>query len=62
MIPRKLGFALLVLWVGVGALQPLAAASDIYDEKADAHRDIAAAISKAEAGNKNIILIFGANW
>jgi len=62
MIPKRLVIALMVLWVGVCALQPLAAASDIYDEKADAHRDIAAAISKAAAGNKNIILVFGANW
>ena len=34
----------------------------IYDEKADAHRDIAAATTNAEGSKKNIVLIFGANW
>ena len=34
----------------------------IYDEKADAHRDIAAAIANTEASKRIIVLIFGANW
>ena len=36
--------------------------ASIYDEKADAHRDVAAAIANAESGQKNIVLDFGANW
>jgi len=33
-----------------------------YDEKADAHQQIAAAIAQASQAHKNVILIFGANW
>ena len=39
-----------------------AASQPIYDERADAHRDIAAAISQASKTGRNIVLIFGANW
>jgi hypothetical protein len=39
-----------------------ASSSPIYDEKADAHRDIAAAIANSEASERNVVLIFGANW
>ncbi len=35
---------------------------DIYDVHADAKEDIAAAISRAQAGQKRILLIFGGNW
>jgi protein disulfide-isomerase len=33
-----------------------------YDEKADAHQQVAAAIAEASKAQKNIILVFGANW
>ena len=33
-----------------------------YDEKADAHQQIAAGIAEASKAHKNVILIFGANW
>ena len=39
-----------------------AGSQSIFDEKADAHRQIAAAISEASKTGKNIILDFGANW
>lgn len=39
-----------------------AASQSLYDEQADAHRDIAAAISQASKTGRNIVLIFGANW
>jgi hypothetical protein len=56
----KLGFALMILLVlGCAAVEPTA---PIFDEKADARHDIAAAISSARTGKKNIVLIFGANW
>lgn len=45
--------------VGCAARQP---SSSIYDEQADAHHDITAAIAAAEASKNNIVLIFGANW
>lgn len=34
----------------------------VYDEQADAHRDVNAALSSAGTNKKNIVLIFGANW
>lgn len=38
------------------------ASETIYDEKADAHKQVAAAIEEASRSGKNIVLIFGANW
>lgn len=51
---------ILFLLVSCGALR--ASTEPIYDEKADAHRDISAAIANARKAKKNIVLIFGANW
>ena len=57
---RKAWFLVLfLLIVACARTQPSA---PIYDEKADAHHDIAAAITTAEASKQNIVLIFGANW
>jgi len=39
-----------------------AADNPIYDEKADAHQQITAAIAEASRAGKNIVLDFGANW
>lgn len=39
-----------------------AASETIYDEKADAHQQINAAITEATRAHKNIVLDFGANW
>jgi thioredoxin 1 len=39
-----------------------AAVSDIYDEKADAHKQVESAIVEASKSGKNILLDFGANW
>jgi len=42
-----------------------AATNEVYDERADAKKDIRAAIvraSRAGQPSKNIILVFGANW
>ena len=48
---------------------PLAAApeypsmgADIYDTKADATKQIADALKKAEVGHRRVLLMFGANW
>jgi protein disulfide-isomerase len=53
-----LGFLPLVLLAGV----TIAAEQPPYDEKADAHRQITAAIAEASKAHKNVILVFGANW
>ena len=39
-----------------------AASQPIFDEHADAQRQISAAVSKASETGRNIVLIFGANW
>jgi thiol:disulfide interchange protein len=36
--------------------------ADIYDTKADATADIAAALAKAGTEHKRVLLVFGANW
>ena len=60
MNPRKYWFLILFLLViGCAGKQPPAS---VRDEKADAHRDIAAAIAIAEQSKRNIVLVFGANW
>lgn len=33
-----------------------------YDEQADSHADIRHALAKAKTGQKNVLLVFGANW
>jgi len=45
--------------VGTAAGRP---ADTLYDEKADAHQQVAAAINEASRTGKNVVLIFGANW
>ena len=50
---------LFLLVIGCARRSP---AAPIYDEKADARHDIAAAIDCRRGGRKNIVLIFGANW
>ena len=57
--PRYWFLILLLLVIGCAAKQPT---TPIYDEKADARHDIAAAITNAQRSNRNIVLIFGANW
>lgn len=60
MKPRNLFIPILVM-AFVAALAA-AASENIFDEKADAHQQIAAAIAAASKSGKNIILDFGANW
>jgi outer membrane PBP1 activator LpoA protein len=57
--PQYLFLILFLLLFGCARKQPSAS---IYDEKADARRDIAAAMAKAQESQRNIVLIFGANW
>jgi thioredoxin 1 len=33
-----------------------------YDEKADAHADLAQALAQAKTNNKKVLAVFGANW
>ena len=51
-------FLPLLLLAGV----TIAADQPPYDEKADAHQRITAAIAEASKAHKNVILVFGANW
>ena len=39
-----------------------AASNVVYDEKADAPKQVSAAIAKALRSGKHIVLVFGANW
>src|SRR5262252_1871992 len=60
---RRLSRATLAATALVASAIALAAAENsIYDEKADAHQQIAAAIAEASKSGKNIVLDFGANW
>ena len=58
-IPKYWFLILVLLVMGCAGKQP---ATSIYDEKADARHDIAAAIANAGESQRNIVLIFGANW
>ncbi len=44
------------------ASQPASAPAPIYDEKADARKQISAAIARAKAENQRVLIIWGANW
>ena len=35
---------------------------DVFDPKSDGHAQIAAALTTAKAAQKNVLLMFGANW
>jgi protein disulfide-isomerase len=60
MNPPQYWFLILSLLFSGGAReQPYAS---VYNEKADAPHDVAAAITNAEGSKRNIVLIFGANW
>jgi len=59
---RKRWLIILLLLVAGCARRPPAMNTKIYDESADARRDIAAAVTQAEGSAKNVVLIFGANW
>ena len=47
---------------GVCFSQAAGKKKDIYSESADAHAEIKAALEKAAAEHKRVILVFGANW
>ena len=58
---RRRLFPILVAALALGGLAK-AADKTLYDEKADARQQIAAAIAEASKSGKNIVLDFGANW
>ena len=58
----KLWHVLFVSIAIAAAVSTQAVSQSIFDEKADAHQQIAAAIGEASKTGKNIILDFGANW
>ncbi len=53
---------LLLLILFANGCSPAQHSASIYDEQADAHHDVAVAISTAGQSERNIVLIFGANW
>ena len=60
MIDVKHLLRLVPLALLAGAL--LAVDQPPYDETADAHQQVASAIAEASKAQKNVILVFGANW
>ena len=56
---RSLQVALAIL---VATVMAQAASESLYDEKADARQQIAAATVEASRAGKSIVLVFGANW
>jgi thioredoxin len=50
------------LALAVAALRVTPASEPIYNAKADAARDIRAALRGASRRHKNVVLVFGANW
>ena len=58
---QKLSMALAVVVTAVFSFEGVSAPT-LYDENADAHQLISAAIGQASRLHKNIILDFGANW
>ena len=53
------------LLAGSPRAQPAAsapAAASVYDEKADAHAELDAALRRAAAEGKRVLVDFGANW
>jgi thioredoxin 1 len=60
---RKLTVVASVVAVALAGLVCLSATdSPLYDENADAHQQITAAIAQASQSGKNVVLDFGANW
>ena len=39
-----------------------AADAPVYDESADAQAQVSQALAKAKADNKQVMIVFGANW
>ncbi|MGH9430697.1 MAG: thioredoxin family protein [Terriglobia bacterium] len=58
---RRFWMALAVTVMASGAVWVVRAAT-LYDESADAHQLIAAALTQVAHSRKNIVLDFGANW
>ena len=60
-----LGLALLLVPAASGArtvVQDEAQKKAVYDEKADANKDLAVALAKARKDHQRVLVVFGANW
>jgi hypothetical protein len=53
-----LGLFAVLIFAGLA----VAADEPLYDEKADARQQVAAALTEAAKTGKNVILVYGANW
>ncbi len=58
---RRVSMMLTALMAALATLQ-IAQAATLYDENANAHQLISAAIAQASRSHKHIVLDFGANW
>src|SRR5688572_27058269 len=66
-MPRLATVLMLIGFVALCPAPPSSAApavnrEPIYDEKADAKKDIAAAVERAAKENKRVLLVIGGNW
>ncbi|HET9177747.1 MAG TPA: hypothetical protein VFQ24_05250 [Terriglobia bacterium] len=61
-VKSRAAAALAVFSLMMAAALARSASQPIYDEQADARRDIATAIARASKTGRNVVLIFGANW
>ncbi len=53
---------LLLSALAVAASVAIASSETLYDEEANARKQIAAGIAEASRSGKNVVLVFGANW
>ncbi len=55
---------LLGLFAALFLIAGMSVATDqpLYDEKADAHQQVATARAAARHSGRNVVLVFGANW
>lgn len=61
-VPRSGVLVLLAALMGTPCLSSQPAREEIYDTKANAKSQIAAALRKAKRDNKRVLLMFGGNW
>ncbi len=61
MFKKNWSWLVLLIFLSCAGKPPLVPRA-IYNDKADARHDIAAAIENASGAKKNVVLIFGANW
>jgi len=59
---KRVRFVMLAVILAAMTAGAGAASEQLYDEQADAHKQVDTAIAEASRAGKNLVLIFGANW